>query len=281
MHVMSYAFFQSPTPVYWRNDRTQDRMSAYARFLPALVRAHRALWSGYELRIYHDDAVRDVPYFKALEAMHDRGALRLMPCGEARALTLAMLWRMRPLFDENDHLVVTCDIDAFPLLRLRKTVEEFTASRKAVMVVHGCESHNGVLGGGFGARGGRFRSLVGAGTWDAFIALGDGAWDAYAADEEFLRKKIWPLVTADAVLFSDNDRLNITVHDQRKTIPRPVPGDVVPDAATRADDFAPYIGSAGYDVVSAFKFFDPLSTSDAVRECEHVTNVDPLATIGA
>lgn len=150
--ILSYALFQSPQPNRWRSDSTEDRVSAYARFLPVLVRAHQALWPGHELRIHHDDALRAHPYFEVLPRLEARGLLRLVSCGPAPALTLAMLWRMRPLFDEADAQVLTCDMDALPILRLRRMFDEWTASGKAAMLVHGCESHNGVLGGGFGAR---------------------------------------------------------------------------------------------------------------------------------
>jgi hypothetical protein len=270
MRILSYSLFQSPSPVYWRSDNTQDRMSAYMRFLPVLVRAHHAIWPGYELRIYHDDAVRSHPYFSALSRMHDRGLLRLMPCGGVSALTLAMLWRMRPLFDEHDHLSMTCDIDSFPLIRLRRMVEEFALSDKAVMLVHGCESHNGVLGGGFGARGIRFRDLVGTGSWEGFIKLGKDQWKAYAADEEFLRITIWPRVVNDAIVFSSNQNMNISVSDKRQSPSVDFPGDILPVVRDHGDDFAPYIGSAGYDVMGAFNFYQglPLSIMQLIRECE-------------
>lgn len=270
MRILSYSLFRSPSPIYWRNDRTEDRLSAYARFLPVLVRAHHAIWPGHELRIYHDDAVREHMYFPALSRMHDRGLLRLMPCGPAQALTLSMLWRMRGLFDEDDHFVLTCDMDSLPLLRLRRSVEEFAASGKAVMLVHGCESHNGVLGGGIGAHGGRFRSLVGAGSWDAFVRLGEGNWSAYAADEQFLRQVIWPRVDRDAIVFSTTPNLNIHVSNRRCAPSLLTKLDLLPAVLERGDDFAPYIGSAGYAITAAFLFYNdlPLPAMQSIRECE-------------
>ncbi len=270
MIILSYALFASPSPVYWRSDRTEDRVSAYARFLPALVRAHHAIWPGDELRIYHDDAVRAHPYFAALTRMHDRGLLRLISCGTATALTLAMLWRMRPLFDEDDHLVVTCDIDSLPLLRLRRAVEDFAWSDKSVMLVHGCESHNGVLGGGIGAKGFAFRGLVGASTWEQFVGLGSNQWAAYAADEEFLRTVVWPRVVHQSIVFSRTERLNIDAPDRRLEPSSRTPFGLLPEVLAHGDDFAPYIGSAGYVLASAFLFYQglPLPVMASIRQCE-------------
>lgn len=269
MRILSYAFFQAPGEVYWRSDKTVDRFSAYGKFLPALVRAHRALWPGYEMRIYHDNAVRAHAYFPALERLHGRDLLRLMPCGDATALTLAMLWRMKPLFDENEHFVLTCDLDALPLLRLRQMVEDFAGSPRAAMVVHGCESHNGVLGGGIAAKAAPLRSAIDRSTWEGFVALGDGNWHAYAADEMFLRNVIWPKVADNAVVFRQG-REGLII---RAAEVRPLPtemnfSDIHPLALARGNDFAPYTGSAGYDLDAAFAHYDSLPSAIEIRACE-------------
>lgn len=270
MRILSYALFRAPEPVYWRSDRTEDRLSAYARFLPVLVRAHHVLWPGYELRIHHDDAARGHPYFEALERLAARGLVRLVACGPVPALTLAMLWRMRPLFDEADAFVLTCDLDSLPILRLRRTAEAFLDSGKAAMIVHGCESHNGVLGGGLGARSDAFRRLTGCATFEAFIARGSGGWAAYAADEEFLRTVIWPQLEGEAVIFRNGGPLNLRCADVRPFPDTPPPGDLLPEAQAQGDHFAPYIGSAGYEVLRAFEFYAhlPLPILQEIRQCE-------------
>ncbi len=278
MRILAYSLFCAPNPIYWRSDATADRISAYARFLPAMIRAHHAIWPGYELRIYHDDIARLHPYFAALTRMHDRGLLRLVPCGGAPALTLAMLWRMRPIFDGDD-IVMTCDLDSLPLLRLRRFVEEFAASGKAVMLVHGCESHNIVGGGMLGIRPARFRELVGASTWEEFIALaGDHGWSGYAADEEFLRHTIWERVTDEAIVFSNNEERIIRCVDQRRAPAQEAPSDLLPEVRERGDHFAPYIGSAGYDLDAALDFYDalPLPAIQDISACEWPIDLRPV-----
>lgn len=270
--VLSYSLFKSPTPIYWRNDGTEDRMSSYMRYLPALVRAHHAIWPGYELRIYHDEASTAHPYFIALRRMHDAGLLRLMDCGKAEKLTLSMFWRMRALFDEHPHLVVTCDLDAFPLLALRHAVEEFAESEKAVAVFRGCETHNSVLGGGFGAKADRFRQLV-CTSWEALVS--QHAWDAYGSDESFLRDVVWPRVWQNSVVFQGSETSVIPVGDRRTITPRRL-DDVLPVVQERGNEFAPYIGSAGYDVRAAVLFFDtlPLPEIGTIRRCEDGQQID-------
>lgn len=268
--ILSYSLFRAPHPIYWRTDATEDRVSAYARYLPVLVRAHQAIWPGYELRIHHDEAVQSHPYFEALVRLQERGLLRLVPCGQATALTLAMLWRMKPIFEEGADLVLTCDLDALPILRLRRVVESFAASGRSAMIVHGCESHNGVMGGGFGVRAGRFRDLTGCGSFAGFVGRG-GPWDAYAADEEFLRCTIWPMVEREGVIFRQGGApLNLRCGDVRPH-PNPVPVEgLLPEVEERGDWYAPYIGSAGYEIGRAFEFYQglPLPVMQEIRQCE-------------
>ncbi len=270
MRVLSYSLFRSPRPVYWRTDGTEDRLSAYARYLPTIIRAHHALWPDYEMRVHHDDAARAHPYFVALQRLHDRGLLRLIDCGPAQALTLSMIWRMRPLFDEDPHLTVTCDLDALPLLSLRYAVEDFADSGRAVMVARGCETHNSVLGGSFGAEAVAFRRLIDASSFDAFIAkAGAHGWEDYGADESFLRRNVWPRVWRDAIVFGGAAQSVIQIADHRIPAARPLP-DVLPVVVDHGNHFAPYIGSAGFDVEAAFAFYDalPLGAMRSVRECE-------------
>ncbi len=273
MKILSYALFRAPDRVHWRSDATADRISAYARFLPVMIRAHHAIWPGYELRIHHDDCARAHPYFAALERLQAQGLLRLVDCGAVEALTLAMLWRMRPVFEgDGERWVVTCDLDSLPLLRLRQFVEEFAASDKAAMLVHGCESHNIVGGGALGIRSTRFRQLIGASSWSGFVGLAGGeyGWSAYAADEEFLRYKIWERIADEAIVFSNNEERTIRCVDQRRAPALPPPDDLLPAVRASGDYFAPYIGSAGYELDAAFAFYDalPLPAMQVIRDCE-------------
>lgn len=269
-YVLSYALFRAPQPVYWRSDRTEDRVSAYARYLPVLIRAHHAIWPGYELRIHHDDAARAHPYFEALTRLEAMGLLRLVSCGPASALTLAMFWRMRPLFDDDVALVLTCDIDALPILRLRRCVEAFAATGKAAMLVHGCESHNGVLGGAFGARPAAFRQMLGCSSWDALVARSPMDWQIYGSDEEFLRQILWPRLADAAIIYRGGGPLNLRCPDVRPYPDTPPPDNLLPEVAQQGDWYAPYIGSAGYELIRAFDFYQglPLPVMQTIRACE-------------
>jgi hypothetical protein len=98
-----------------------------------------------------------------------------------------------------------------------------------------------------------------------------GPWDAYAADEEFLRCTIWPLVERESVIYRQGGApLNLRCGDLRPH-PGPVPVDgLLPEVEGRGDWYAPYIGSAGYDVAQAFEFYQglPLSVMQEIRQCE-------------
>lgn len=269
--ILSYSIFKSPKPVYWRSD-TKDGMAAYARFLPVLVRIHQAIWPGYEMRIHHDPALEAFPYFPALVKMQERGIVRLIPCGPAKTLNTSTLWRFCPMFEADADVVVTCDADSLPILRLRRMVEEFAASGKAAMVAHGCETHNGVMAGLMAVRAPRFRELLGVGAWEHFIDMGRYGWHAYGDDEDFLRKVVWPRLADEGLLYHNPawPAPIIPAAEMRCAPEVPPPADLLPEVVAHGDDFAPYIGSAGYDISGAFHFYQglPLPVMDEIRQCE-------------
>lgn len=265
MRVLSCSVFKSPVDVHWRSDRTEDRMSAYLRFLPVLVRGFHVVWGGcaigrpaWELRVHHDDEVSSHPYWPAMQAMHRAGILRLVPRGPAPALCVAMLWRMLPAFDPDVTTMITHDVDSFPLLRLRMMLEEFDDSQKSTMIVHACESHDGVMGGGLGVHGNVFRALTGCTTWDDFICLaGNTNWNGYASDEEFQRLTVWPMVQRDAIMFREESKPSVLYCNDIRPHPRPrTDGGLTFGVHGDVDTFAPYIGSAGYNVQGAFDYLN-------------------------
>lgn len=272
IRVLSCSLFQSPVQVHWRNDRTEDRMSAYVRYMPVLVRAFHAIWPGWQLRIHHDDAVRRHPYFGALERMHGQGVLRLVDCGKPEALCLAMLWRLRPIWDPEVEIVISHDVDSLPLLRLRRMADEFIESDKAVMLVHACESHDGVMGGGITVRAARFRELTGCESWTEFLSMaGYVDWNGYSSDEHYQRTTLWPMVRREAMIFRNEPKpTTIPCDDVRAEPSAPPPAELLARVKEYGNAFAPYIGSAGYEIDRALDFYDSLELPvlKTIREAE-------------
>jgi hypothetical protein len=178
-----------------------------------------------------------------------------------------MLWRLWPAFDPEVEIVLTHDVDSLPLLRLRRMADEFADSGKAAMVVHACDSHDGVLGGGLGVRASKFRKLINCEHWSEMIALGNrNDWNRYSSDEDFQRCTVWPLIWQDAIMFRNEPKpTTIACSDLRPHPSAPPPAWLLTEVRARGDNFAPYIGSAGYEVDKAFDFYDGLDIP-AIRQ---------------
>lgn len=278
-NIVSYSLFQHAVGGTWRSDiPAGGSLAGYARFLPTLLRAHHALWSGWTLRLHHSEELLAHTYYPALLRMRAAGLLELEACGSAPSVCGAMLWRMRPAFDGADRVVVCADIDSFPCLKQRLCVEGFRSSPHAVMLTHDCETHDGVLGGGIAVKSARFRQLLGGvSSFDAFTSLrGRKIADLnfYSADELYLKRHVWPLVKAEALIYSSSGRTQLACRAIRRNVDGiDLPADLHPQVVERGNSFNHYIGCSGYDLLAARVFLDGLDLPaiKQITACEAVT----------
>lgn len=169
MNVYSLAFYRHDASEYERADVGASRGAFFKGYVRAVVRAFWSVWPDWSLWIHHDERVTEFEEFALLRRYEMAGLVRLVPCGEAKTLTGAMLWRLKPCFDPGVERVLCRDIDSLPQPRERVAVERWMASGKPVSALHDSVSHAGtvLLGGmcGFDARWIRERW-----TWDLIQA---------------------------------------------------------------------------------------------------------------
>lgn len=260
IQVVSYALFVHTDGGSWKNDGTPGRLDGYIRYLPSVIRAHHVLWPGWQLHLHHDQAVYQHRYYGALLRMADRGLLHLHHCGDARHLGRAALWRFRAAFTDDDRIVLSHDIDSFPSSTTRWCAEEFVRSSRTAAVIHGCESHNTAMAGLFLLRSARFRELVGATSFEHFLALRPQAFDSYGTDEEYLRFAIWPSLEAESMLLriGTHKPSLINAPDVRHDLITPLPRDTHAAVVLAGNGFSPYPGAAGFDTRGTMDWFDEL-----------------------
>lgn len=195
-NVHSLAFYRHNASGYESERAGVARGIFFINFLPAVIRAHHIAWKGWELRIHHDDRVRDFAYFKALEIMDREGLIKLVPMGKADTLTGSMLWRLAPVFDEDVDWVVCRDLDSMPMHRDRKMVEEAMASGAEAHAILDSESHSGPLMGGMTA----FRSRVvrvvvpGMRELESSMQATGIDFNQHGGDQLWLNKILWPRI---------------------------------------------------------------------------------------
>lgn len=151
MNIVSYSFFRHAASNYESERCGEARGVFFVNFLRALVRAHHFCWGGWQLRIHHDGLAMQFPYFRALQIMQARGLLRLVDCGPAETLCGSMLWRMKPVWEDETEYVACRDVDSLPMPRDRRMVEEFVRSGKSAHAILDSESHSGPYMGGMTA----------------------------------------------------------------------------------------------------------------------------------
>ena len=161
--VYSLSFFRHPSSAYESERCGEARGIFFVNYFRAVVRAHWAVNADYELWVHHDDRVIDFPYFKALVEMDKRKLLKLIYCREAKTLCGAMVWRLRPIWNEDVDFVLSRDLDALPTWRERKAVETWKdIGNSPILGLHDSVSHKGagLMGGMVSFRTGMVRPVM-------------------------------------------------------------------------------------------------------------------------
>ncbi len=266
---VSYAYFRNPNSVYEKEKGNSAKQ--FEQFLPLLIRAHHLIWGGFDLLIHHDEEVKSLPYWPALDRMVGAGLLKLVPCGNAERLCEAMLWRLKPVWAGYD-VVVCRDIDAIPAPFDRRIVDEWLDSRKAVGVVHWCAAHSGVMGGTLSVRSKRFAELLGYASWGSFIL--DNFWCSLKAhgDDQHVLNRLFPRFARETLVHDLHHKTGDMPGAEIRTRIR----DGYTDPALLAsfdhgvaDQLSKGCGVC-WDPKEALEFYDRIQNPvmDKIRECE-------------
>lgn len=271
----------------------------YAQYLGAFVRAHLTLFpqnEDWELRV-HVDEYNAGGFLGALEK---KGLIRLVRC-ESAPLTKAMLWRMKPVFDETVDYVFCRDIDALPTPRDRACCERFMESGLDVHAIHDSTSHDGLMGGMGGYNCESFREQIqqaGIHSWDDLVVFGKKTDEEYAkhgTDQDVLNALClgWGRDRPGARLAVFEHRYagwsgGKSGKSDRKasawaTVSEPTPDEGHMTVLTNStigsgvdwtiglDAMCSHLGAAGFDVDKAVRFYDewgPSAVMTAIRDCE-------------
>ena len=82
-----------------------------------------------------------------LDGYRNQGLMRLVDCGSSQKVCLSMLWRLKPLWDNNVGYLLARDMDSLPLPKDRRAVEEFMKSGCIVHSLGDNRAHYGLMGG--------------------------------------------------------------------------------------------------------------------------------------
>lgn len=189
--IHSLAFFRSQHSAYESERCGVARGIFFDNFVKPLLAAHRAVWGkDAELVVHHDNRAMELPSFRLLTSASERGELRLVFCGEAVTLCGAMMWRLRPIYEEGVDWVVCRDLDSLPMHRDRSMIEEAMAAGADAHAILDSESHSGPMMGGMTSwRAAAFRSVV-----PSLPRFEEETFNNHGSDQRWLNGTLWPHV---------------------------------------------------------------------------------------
>lgn len=282
MKIIAYSWFRSGTSIYESTNWNAKKVGRqFEQFLPLLVRAHQAVWNDWTMRVYHDDRVKELPYWPAFERICDREIVERREVGTCDALCgpNGMLARMRPVFEEGHEAVLCRDIDSIPLPRERRAVEEWMRSGKAIHVIHENAAHSGIMGGTIGIRPDAFMRLTDCGdVWMLIEKFGKQFdYTKQGADQHLLNQLHVQIldIGREILIHELHHDVGDLPGEVRKTISEPMPADLEEKVALLGDSFSTIIGGCS-EPLPAFEFYDKLTNPkiSMIRDCERSVGID-------
>jgi len=226
--------------------------NSYLRGLTLNIRLAHLLYPNWRIALHVDTAT-----YNAFKCLFNELELVIEVCDDAE-LTKAMLWRLKPCFQQYD--VVLCrDLDS-PLTYLEAQAVQYWINKesKACHAITDSISHNiPMLGGMIGFRPNLFRATVNFQSWEEMIASYSVNWNIKGSDQNFLNAKIYPLFSQPSLDSITQHYLkgmpNTHLSDFHNTVDDiEIPN--VPPSMRASNDVCGHIGSAGWYETAMFKF---------------------------
>lgn len=187
--AISYALFGYGKPPQERS----FPFETYLRGLTINIMLNRLLFPDWEVVVH-----TDTPTFNQFGPL-----LRKMGCVvyemPEEDLCKAMLWRLRPIFFENNgkakYTHVICrDTDSPPTYREAQAVQDWIAADTTVHAITDSVGHGiPLLGGMVGFRPEYFTTRI-AKSWDELIGMAKLDYKRKGSDQDFMNRVIYPLI---------------------------------------------------------------------------------------
>lgn len=224
--------------------------NTYLRGLSINIRLARLLYPDWDVIVHLDNDT-----YNAFRGYFDKAPLKVVICDDS-PLTKAMLWRMKPCFNNEYTHVICRDLDSPLSYRERQAVEYWINRDKASHAITDSISHDvPMLGGMIGFRPQYFSMRTGYSSWEQMIQRGSG-WERKGADQTFLTQYVYPF-------FAQHGNDSITQH-YLKGMPNSFLSDwhneiqnmdlPIPFEYKESNDSCVHIGQSGWNETGTFKF---------------------------
>ena len=197
-NVYSLAFYRHHRSAYEDPNCGEAQGRYFVNYLATVIRAFHLVYPDWELRIHHDDRVKEYPYWRALVKMDAAGLLRLVDFGVSDSLCgiRGMMSRWRPVFDDDVRFVAMRDVDSLPQPRERVMLEDFMSSGAVIHGILDSQSHSGPLMGGMVAVDAQqFKKRTEHKTLESLMKAGEPLnldYNVHGSDQRFLNGAVYP-----------------------------------------------------------------------------------------
>ena len=227
--------------------------NSYLRGLAINIRMARLIYPDWDIIVQTDKAT-----YEGWKELFDAYPIKLEVHQDQVPLTLAMLWRLRPCFDNNYTHVICRDLDSPLTYRERQAVEYWINRDKAAHAITDSVSHDvPMLGGMIGFRPAYFNHKMGVSTWGDLIRLKPNYnWNQKGSDQTFLRDIVYPKfaqhgtdsITQHYILGMSNSFLS-DYHNKIQDMDLPIPFEY-----KESNDTCGHIGASGFYSTAMEKF---------------------------
>jgi hypothetical protein len=206
--------------------------------LEPVIASALTFFPGWEFRIHHDIGL--LSRQPKLKWYADKGLIVLKEVGINLYKGKSMLWRMLPMWDRTVDYFLCRDLDSLLLVKDRRMVETFIASKAAAHCVNDHPDHCvPMMGGMIGFWRYAWNKLPGSTLYPDFEHLTevqDGFWNQYGADQYLMWQKLWPIAQQSVCEHRLAGWAPIpgTVHSSAVVEPHPLP-DVDPHFLEEVD----------------------------------------------
>lgn len=246
MKLISFSLFNHPSA------KPFERM-AYIRGFFFNCRMARLIYPEWLVHLEVDQSTYEE--FKGLfDWLQLNNSLRITINGNESQLCKAMLWRMKPCFEQDVTHVLCRDSDALVTYREAQRVQQWLEGGKGVHSILDNPGHSGLMGGMVGFDTAKLKAATSWNTWDQMIE----GWDLSqrGSDQHLLNQRVLPHIKTET-----------HIHDSREAnqlLPAKLPG--VDGKFWESNLCCFFIGSAGVNELETIRFFRRLDEYDYQTE---------------
>lgn len=234
--------------------------NSYLRYFSLILRMNKLLYPGWDTVLHIDTQTYRSPFKTYFDKLNDGGHIVMYEVTETDPLCKAMLWRLKPAFEEKYNVVLCRDVDSLECYKGRAAVHEWMKNgTKTLHCMTDSVSHNiPLMGGMLGVMSPYFRERSGASSWNAMLRQAHNDFSKKGSDQDFLNANILPRVSDSMVEHyflgmpqSFKGSCLVGQHIMDNVVVEGIPFEL-----KESNHLVNHIGQSGFAPEPVFKFFE-------------------------